>query len=72
MAGNALHRLFAFAQPHVKHVITTTFDEVAEEDVAEVPGLQHEAVVHLYRQAIRIRQGSQVDDVTTLLATEPG
>jgi hypothetical protein len=71
MAGNALHKLFTFSQPHVKHVMTTTFHEAAEEEVAGVPGLQHEAVVHLYRQAIRIRQGNQVDDVTALSIPEP-
>jgi len=70
MPGNALHRLFAFSQPHVKHVITTTFNEAAEENVAEVAGLRHEAVVHMYRQAIRIRQGTQVDDITALLVAK--
>jgi hypothetical protein len=72
MPGNALHKLFAFSQPHVKHVVTAAFNEISEEAVFEVPGVHREAVLHIYRQAIEISFGRQADDVTALLVPEIG
>ena len=61
--GNALHQLQAFVHPHVKHVITQTFQQTDEEDLSD----QSESVVHLRRQAVRIQRGEQVDQVSALL-----
>ena len=61
--GNALHQLQAFVQPHVKHVITQTFEQADE----EFPGDKSDTAVHLLRQAIRIQRGDEVDQVSALL-----
>jgi hypothetical protein len=61
--GNALHQLQVFVQPHVKHVITQTFEQVDE----EFSGDKSDTAVHLLRQAIRIRRGDEVDQVSALL-----
>jgi hypothetical protein len=61
--GNALHQLQAFVQPHVKHVITETFEQVDEEFLGD----KSDTVVHLLRQAIRIQRGDEVDQVSALL-----
>jgi hypothetical protein len=62
--GNALHQLQAFVQPHVKHVITQTFEQADEEEFGD----KSESTVHLLRQAIRIQRGEQVDQITALLS----
>jgi hypothetical protein len=62
--GNALHQLQAFVQPHVKHVITQTFEQADE----EVHGDKSDTVVHLLRQAIRIQRGDEVDQISALLS----
>jgi hypothetical protein len=62
--GNALHQLQAFVQPHVKHVITQTFQQADEEDLGD----KSDMAVHLYRQAIRIQRGDQVDQISALLS----
>jgi hypothetical protein len=62
--GNALHRLQAFVQPHVKHVITQTFEQADEQEFGD----KSESAVHLLRQAIRIQRGEQVDQITALLS----
>jgi hypothetical protein len=62
--GNALHQLQAFVQPHVKHVITQTFQQADEEDFGD----KSDMAVHLYRQAIRIQRGDQVDQISALLS----
>jgi hypothetical protein len=61
--GNALHQLQAFVQPHVKHVITQTFEQADE----EFTGDKSDTAVHLLRQAIRIQRGDEVDQLSALL-----
>jgi hypothetical protein len=61
--GNALHQLQAFVQPHVKHVITQTFEQADE----EFQGDKSDTAVHLLRQAIQIQRGDEVDQVSALL-----
>jgi hypothetical protein len=61
--GNALHQLQAFVHPHVKHVITQTFQ--AEE--AEKLGDRDESYIHMWRQAIKIQRGEQMDQIAALL-----
>jgi hypothetical protein len=61
--GNALHQLQAFVQPHVKHVITQTFEQADE----EFPGDKSDTALHLLRQAIRIQRGDEVDKISALL-----
>jgi hypothetical protein len=65
--GNALHQLQAFVQPHVKHVITQTFERADEED----HGDKSDTAVHLLRQAIRIQRGDEVNEITALLSDDP-
>jgi hypothetical protein len=62
--GNALHQLQAFVQPHVKHVITQTFEQADEEDLGD----KSETAVHMLRQAIRIQRGDEVDRISALLS----
>ena len=62
--GNALHQLRAFVHPHVKHVITQTFEQADEKEFGD----KSESAVHLLRQAIRIQRGEQVDQITALLS----
>jgi hypothetical protein len=61
--GNALHRLRAFVQPHVQHVITQTFEQADEEFLGD----KSDTAVHLLRQAIRIQRGDEVDQLSALL-----
>jgi hypothetical protein len=61
--GNALHQLQAFVQPHVKHVITQTFEQADEEFLGD----KSDTAVHLLRQAIRIQRGDEVDQISALL-----
>ncbi len=62
--GNALHRLRAYAHPHVKHVITQTLQETGEGDLESSD--QDESFVHLRRQAVRIQRGEEVSEITAL------
>jgi hypothetical protein len=62
--GNALHQLQAFVQPHIKHVITQTFEQADEEDLGD----KSNTAVHLLRQAIRIQRGDEVELITALLS----
>jgi hypothetical protein len=64
--GNALHQLQAFVQPHVKHVITQTFEQADE----EFTGDKSDTAVHLLRQAIRIQRGDEVEQISALLPKE--
>jgi hypothetical protein len=68
MAGNALHALFAFAQAHVKHAITTTFQESTLEDQSN--SITAAPRTHMRNQAIQIRQGKPIPAVTALLSAE--
>jgi hypothetical protein len=61
--GNALHQLQAFVHPHVKNVITQT---LRAEDV-ENPGDRDDSYIHMWRQAIRIQRGEQMDQIAALL-----
>jgi hypothetical protein len=61
--GNALHQLQAFVHPHVKHVITQTFQTEGVEDLGD----RDESYIHMWRQAIRIQRGEQVDEIAALL-----
>ena len=61
--GNALHQLQTFVHPHVKHVITQTF---RAEDVEDL-GDRDECYIHMWRQAIRIQRGEQMEQIAALL-----
>ena len=65
--GNPLHQLQAFLHPHVKHVITQTF---RAEDVDDL-GDRDESYIHIWRQAIRIQRGEQIDEIAALLPNTP-
>jgi hypothetical protein len=67
MAGNALHNIFDFLHPHVRHAITTSVDVAADEDELEAAPLPKDPKIHLRRQALKISQGKPVDRITTLL-----
>jgi hypothetical protein len=60
--GNALHQLQAYVHPHVKHVITQSFQQAEAADFED----RSEWCVHVYRQAVRIQRGEQVDRLTAL------
>lgn len=62
--GNALQAIQAFAQPHVKHVIEQRVDEAAEEEDDEA---SQDPKAHLLRQAKQIRNGEEIERLTTLL-----
>jgi hypothetical protein len=62
--GNALHQLQAFVQPHVKHVITQTFEQADEEDL----GPKSDTEAHLLRQAVKIQRGDEIDQITALVS----
>lgn len=70
MAGNALHRMFAFIHPHVKHVVTASMDVAADEVDGAASRLTNDPIIHLRRQAMRISHGEPVDCVTALLPDE--
>jgi hypothetical protein len=70
MPGNALHRMFAFIHPHVKHVVTASVDAVADESNAGALRFPDDPIIHIHRQAVRISQGKPVDYVTALLSDE--
>jgi hypothetical protein len=63
-AGNALHQLQVFVQPHVKHVITQTFEQADGEHLGD----KSDTEVHLLRQAIRIQRGDEVGQISALLS----
>lgn len=65
--GNALHQLQAIAQPQVEYVIAEKLDEEADEDDSGNPDHQIAPVLHLHRQAAKIRKGEKVDQITALL-----
>lgn len=68
--GNAFHKLRVFVHPHVKHVITQTLNQEADEDDSGDPDQQNDSVVHMLRQAVRIQRGEKVDRITALLPKE--
>jgi hypothetical protein len=70
MSGNALHKIFAFIHPHVKHVVTMSCEIAADEVDAGAPSLSNNPTLHLRHQAVRISQGKPVDCVTALLLDE--
>jgi hypothetical protein len=59
--GTALMVLQAYTQPRVQHVIQQMMDEDVDEDEAGGPD---DPVVHLHRQAKRLRQGRLVGPLT--------
>jgi hypothetical protein len=61
--GNALHQLRPFVHPHMKHVITQTFRAKEVEDLGD----RDESYIHMWRQAIRIQRGEQIDQIAALL-----
>lgn len=67
MAGNALHKMFGFIHPHVKHVVTASLDVKADDADAGGARLADDPGTHIRRQAERISQGKPVDCVTALL-----
>jgi hypothetical protein len=71
MSGNALHRMFAFIHPHVKHVVTASLDVTADKDDLEASSPPNDPIIHLRRQAVRISQGEQVDGITAFLPRKP-
>ncbi len=60
--GNAFHRLRSYVHPHVKHVITQTLEQTNKSDFGG-----SEQSEHIYRQAVKIQRGEQVDQITALL-----
>jgi hypothetical protein len=62
--GNALQELQVFVQPRAEHVIQERLEEVVDEDDSGEP---KDPAEHLMRQARRIRNGEQVERLTTLL-----
>jgi hypothetical protein len=61
--GNPLHQIQAFVQPHVKHVITQTFRAEDVEDLSD----RGDSYTNMWRQAIKIQRGEQVDQIAALL-----
>ena len=51
-------------QPHVKHVITQTFEQADAGDLGD----KSDTAVHLLRQVIRIQRGDEVDQISALLS----
>lgn len=64
LVGNALMPLHAFVHPHTKHLIVEQLKEHAEDDRDADPT---DPEVHLNRQLKRIRDGEEIDRLTTLL-----
>jgi hypothetical protein len=62
--GNALQVLQAIAEPQAQHVIVERLEEPAEDDDEAGP---KDPAAHLLRQARRIRNGEEVERLTTLL-----
>lgn len=65
--GNALLQLQVFTQPHVKHVIVQMSDEEAAEEESGDPDDPVDPMVHLHRQAARIRRGEEIDRITAIV-----
>ena len=72
MSGNALHKMFAFTHPHVKHVVTHGIHAAIDEDGTNASCLLDEQFVHLRRQAVRISQSEEVDQFSALLPAKDG
>jgi hypothetical protein len=49
--------------PHVSHVITQTFRAEKVEDLGD----RDASYIHIWRQAIRIQRGEEVDQIAALL-----
>ena len=62
--GNALQSLQVILEPQVKYVVQEMLDEHAEIDDEAGP---KDPTAHLLRQAKRIRNGEQMECLTTLL-----
>ncbi len=62
--GNALQAIQVIAQPHVKYVIEEKLEESSDAD--DESG-RLDPTAHLMRQARRIRNGEEVERLTTLL-----
>jgi hypothetical protein len=71
MSGNALHRMFAFIHPHVKHVVTASLDVTADKDDLGASSSPNDPVIHLRRQAVKISHGEEVDRITAFLPRKP-
>lgn len=69
--GNALLQLQVITQPHVKHVIVQMSDEDAADEESGDPDHPADPLIHLHRQAARIRRGEQVEPITTIVNREP-
>jgi hypothetical protein len=63
LAGTLSTSCRAFLHPHVKHVITQTFQAQDAEDLGD----RDESYIHMWRQAIKIQRGEQVDEIAALL-----
>ena len=62
--GNALQTLQVFVQPRAEHVIAEMLEAPVEEDDEGAP---KDPTAHLLRQGKRIRNGEEIDRLTTLL-----
>ena len=62
--GNALQELQAFVQPRTEYVIQERLEETVDEDDNGEP---KDPTEHLMRQARKIRNGEQVERLTTIL-----
>jgi len=51
----------------MEYVIAEKLDEEADEDGSGDPDHRTDPVIHLHRQAARIRKGEKVDQITALL-----
>ena len=63
--GNALQELQVFVQPRTEHVTSERLQEAVDEDDNGEP---KDPTGHLMRQARQIRNGEQVERLTTILA----
>jgi len=65
--GNALQTLQVYVQPRAQHVLQERLEEDTEEDLDGDPDHPVDPVLHLKRQAERIRRGEEVERITTFL-----
>ena len=66
-AGNALHQLRSYVHPHAKFAIA----QMQKDEVIANTSLDDlDPVAHLYRQAVRIQKGEEVDRITALVPDE--
>lgn len=61
--GNAFQQLHTFMRPQAQHAIAASFDQADEEQDADPT----DPAQHLQRQLKRIRNGEELDHITTLL-----